>query len=128
MLACFKTADKVPILYIDGAPHPLKAAKIAERQEKCDQALSKLRALQLTGDPNKMDDIKDLMKTSSYTRHDILYNVKAWSLKNQIIIIGCPLEFDFQAAADCDAIMTTDSDLFVLGAKSIVDNIHFIDD
>jgi hypothetical protein len=88
--------------------------------------VQELDQLFLTGSVDDLKQVASLKKKTVYPRADVVTVVLAWILEGRHGVLRfAPLEADGQLVHEemsrrIDAIITTDSDLFVLGARKLV--------
>ena len=119
-------SNNIKILFVlDGARNPLKAATNELRKKKSSDAAEELLELIKSGDQEQMKKITALKKKGVYVREDILGEFVRWCERKSIKYVCAFMEAEWELSrlendGIIDAVVSEDSDCFVLGCKVMI--------
>ena len=125
LLSVFE-ANNIKILFvIDGARNPLKAMTNDARKKKSSEATEEMLNLISSGDFENMRRITALKKKGVYVREDILADFVRWCSRKGIKYVCAFMEAEWELCrlekdGVIDAVVSEDSDCFVLGCQSLI--------
>ncbi|KAJ1391383.1 PIN domain-like protein [Ochromonadaceae sp. CCMP2298] len=121
------------VFVLDGLCPPSKEREGARRRALREVDTAELRRLFSDGTPADLAEVERLKKKCVFPRTDVVALVMAWVLEGSHgTLLSAPFEADGQLvheerAGRIDAIISVDSDLFVLGAKWLILDLHSSD-
>ena len=124
-LTVFKE-NKIKVLFVlDGARNPLKASTNEARRKKSLDASEELVELIASGDYDNFKKITALKKKAVYVREDITADFVRWCDKNDVKYVCAFMEAEWELCrlekdGIIDAVVSEDSDCFVLGCKKVI--------
>jgi 5'-3' exonuclease len=129
---CFESALKAAeiqdiVFVFDGANHPMKAVENARRCADREIKVELLRRLynEFPDDATKYGEAQKLKSSTVHPRPDVILTMVSWIKSKGYKCVGSPFEADAQLvelsdSRIIDVILTTDSDIFVLGATKLI--------
>ena len=125
LLAVFKANDIKMLFILDGARNPLKAITNEARKKKSSDATEEMLELIDTGDYGNFKKITAMKKKAVYVREDVVADFVRWCGRNDIKYVYAFMEEEWELCRlvkdeIIDAVVSEDSDCFVLGCKSVI--------
>ena len=110
------------VLVLDGKRNFAKSETNVVRESKRDESIVKLETLLLNGDQDDSEKVLKLQKSTVFISEDMLYSVKIWGRKNDVVCIQSLYEADagLQHLEDMgltDGTFSEDGDFFPLNSK-----------
>jgi len=124
--------DVTLLVVTDGLRHPMKAAVDEGRKAKASAKMSLISELIAADRSADFNEVQKLRRESCFVRADVLKVAVDFFESRGVEVAGAPFEADFQCvheenAGSVSAIISSDADLFVLGAKRLVMNLDLSD-